>query len=212
MLTRPLSADSCRHALHFPALTLPRLSFLLTAVETHRALGCLLVPTSAAAAAAPLEPLGACWRRPPRVPAAPAPSTPSLTSRPPVLLAPHTGTASSSVRAMPSSRPPRRGPFVLPAPCPLLPAALCCLRLPPSCGPFHSLHLHGGGLIFSFHCFHGDLTCAIVPEAASRHVPVSNGVSRDLPSSSPWQSHACSGAGALVTSCGTWLLTPSVPP
>lgn len=106
----------------------------------------------------------------------------------------------------PSSLP---RPFVLPAPCPSAACCHCCLRLPSARRAFHSLHLHGGNLISPLHCFHGDLTCAIVPEAASRHVPISKGSARDplsslllgppLSSASPWQRHACSGAGAPGT-------------
>lgn len=45
----------------------------------------------------------------------------------------------------------------------VLPAtpSLRTAKLRPSCP-----HLHTGGLSFPFRCFHGDLTCAIVPEAA----------------------------------------------
>lgn len=101
--------------------------------------------------------------------------------------------SSPLVPPLPPSSAARSAP-----PCALPPAPLRCLHVPLAApvlhgtaappGLFHSLHLHCGDLIFfvffSLHRFHGDLTCAIVLEGASRRAHVSRGASRDLPFSS----------------------------
>lgn len=66
-----------------------------------------------------------------------------------------------------------------PSVCTLLPACFNCAALPhhtPCClehgrpsRPFIFSIFTVATLFFSFHRFHGDLTCAIVPETASRH-------------------------------------------
>lgn len=174
--------------------------FPFTPIETHRASGCLLVSTPAAAAAAAAKPSGVCvcgdrhpcpgHLLPDTPPQSPAPSAPFLTSHflPCWSRTPRGGGSSPAGRlaaAPPCSRP--------------APSAACCTALPATLPrALHSLRLHGGGLIFSFHQFHGDLICAIALEVASGPP---RGASWDppLPQRPPQQSHTCSVAGAPVT-------------
>lgn len=121
----------------------------------------------------PQSPPGACvcsdrrlrpWHLLP--PPHPEPLT-SSAARPAVLPLPSMSRSWPPCRALRAHRP------VLPAACS---APLRCLRLPPSLRARHGLppalplHPHCGDLSFSFHCFHGDLPCAIVHEEASRPV------------------------------------------
>lgn len=192
LLTDPLATDTCcRASPPSPAPAWTRsFSFLFTPVETHSALGCLLVPAPRAAAAA--EPVCSHCRPcpwhplPDILPLSPAPSTPFFTSHPPLLL------VVQHPRAHSLPQPPARGH--LGTLCP----ALCCLphRAASACPPrrvssaqppprpFHSLHLHCGDLIFFLAIV--SLVTSLAPLSPRRppDTSVSRGASRDLPFSS----------------------------